>query len=77
MALIKKLFKKPDLFLAPSRELLNIPFGITAKKIFIPNGVDSKKYIFNKQNRRTLRGELNISDTDILGILTRTYKGRI
>lgn len=77
MALIKKLFKKPDLFLAPSRELLNIPFGITVKKIFIPNGVDSKKYIFNKQNRRTLRGELNISDTDILGILTRTYKGRI
>lgn len=71
MALIKRLFKKPDLFLAPSRELLNIPFGITAKKIFIPNGVDSKKYIFNKQNRRTLRGELNISDTDILGILTR------
>ena len=40
MALLKRHLRKPDLFLAPSRELLLVPFDIPAEKIFIPNGVD-------------------------------------
>ncbi len=70
-ALLKRILKKPKLFLAPSKELLEAPFHIPAKKKFIPNGVDSQKYKFNQQYRNNLRQKLNIKDNDILGILTR------
>jgi len=71
MALLRRLFAKPRLFLAPSRELLEIPFPIDAEKIYIPNGVDSKKYRFDAHHRRRLRASLGISDDQVLGILTR------
>ncbi|MCD4721464.1 MAG: glycosyltransferase family 4 protein [Desulfobacula sp.] len=71
MALIKRSFKKPDLFLAPSRELLEIPFSINALKHYIPNGVDDQKYIYNPKDRRIIRQQLGVSDHDIIGILTR------
>ena len=71
MALIKRLFKKPRLFLAPSRELLEVPFPIPAEKIFIPNGVDAAKYRYNEDHRRQVRTQLGLEDDDIVGILTR------
>jgi glycosyltransferase involved in cell wall biosynthesis len=71
MALIRRLFKKPDLFLAPSRELLKIPFEISAKKQFIPNGVDAQKYVFRASQRESIRKKLDLAPDDILGILTR------
>ncbi|MBU0485944.1 MAG: glycosyltransferase family 4 protein [Proteobacteria bacterium] len=71
MALLKRLFKKPDLFLAPSRELLETPFPVAAPKVFISNGIDAKKYQFNQEQRQTLRKELGIEELQPLGILTR------
>ena len=71
MALLRRLFAKPELFLAPSRELLEVPFPITARKAYIPNGVDSTKYCFNSQARNELRASLQLGDEHILGILTR------
>lgn len=71
MALLRRLFAKPQLFLAPSRELLEVPFPIAAKKIYIPNGVDSKKYRFDARARSDIRSELGLDDTHVLGILTR------
>lgn len=71
MFLLKRLFQKPSLFLAPSRELLTTPFTITAKKRFIPNGVDAAKYRHNVEDRRALRSELGLAEEDIVGILTR------
>ena len=69
--LLKRLFKKIDLFLAPSMELLEVPFKIKALKKMITNGVDSSKYEFSIKDRTRLRKELNIEDSDKLGILTR------
>ena len=46
-ASLRRLFAKPQLFLAPSRELLEIPFPIAAEKVYIPNGVDAEKYRFD------------------------------
>ncbi len=71
MALLKRLFKKPQLILAPSNELLEIPFHISAKKKMITNGVDSEKYKFNQKTRKEIRKELGISDDVKLGIVTR------
>jgi len=71
MALLKRCFKKPDLFIAPSRELLEIPFQINAPKKFISNGVDEDKYKLNPKDRIQIRRELNLGKEDILAILTR------
>lgn len=71
MLLLKRLFRKPDLFLAPSRELLEIPFPIRAPKQFIPNGVDAGKYKFNPAAREKIRKQLGLTDQDVVGILTR------
>jgi glycosyltransferase involved in cell wall biosynthesis len=71
MFLLKRLFQKPSLFLAPSKELLATPFPISAEKRFIPNGVDAAKYKHNGDDRRSLRSELGFTDEDIVGILTR------
>jgi len=71
IALLKKLFKKPKLFLAPSKELLEIPFKIKAIKTYIPNGVISEKFERNLDNRLKIRKILNLKDEDILAIVTR------
>lgn len=71
MALIRRLFKKPQLFLAPSKELLETPFQISARKVFIPNGVDAHKYRFDELKRKSIRSELGLREDDIVGILTR------
>jgi glycosyltransferase involved in cell wall biosynthesis len=69
--LLKKLFGKPKLFLAPSEELLDVPFKLNAKKVFISNGVISNKFTRNIKVREKLREELGIKDDEKLGILTR------
>ena len=71
MALLRRLFDKPQLFLAPSRELLEVPFPIPAAKEYIPNGVDAKKYRFDAGTRRDIRASLGLEDDHVLGILTR------
>jgi glycosyltransferase involved in cell wall biosynthesis len=71
MALLRRLFAKPQLFLAPSRELLEMPFDIDATKVFIPNGVDANKYRFDAQARSETRSSLGVNDDQVLGILTR------
>lgn len=71
MALLRRMFAKPQLFLAPSRELLDLPFSIAAEKIYIPNGVDADKYRFDSGRRRELRASLELRDDHVLGILTR------
>ncbi len=71
MALLKRHLRKPDLFLAPSRELLLVPFDIPAEKIFIPNGVDGAKFLFNKEKRDRIRSQLGIGREDIVGLITR------
>ncbi len=71
MALLKRSFKKPDLFLAPSKELLEIPFPISATKCFISNGVDDQKYRYSSNDRTRIRKQLELNDSDIVGILTR------
>ena len=69
--LLKRLFSKPKLFLAPSDELLNVPFEFSAKKVFISNGVISDKFTRNIEVRKKLRDELGIKDNERLGIVTR------
>ncbi len=69
--ILKRLFKKPKLFLAPSKELLQIPFDTEAIKTYIPNGVISEKYKRNLDNRAKIRETLNLRDQDILAIVTR------
>ena len=71
MALLRRLFAKPRLFLAPSRELLEVPFPIAARKIYIPNGVDATKYRFDAKARDEIRRSLGLRDEHVLGILTR------
>jgi glycosyltransferase involved in cell wall biosynthesis len=71
MALLRRLLRKPQLFLAPSRELLEVPFEIPAEKVFIPNGVDAGKYRFREDHRREVRASLGLADEDVVGILTR------
>ena len=69
--IMKRLFKKPNLILAPSEELLDIPFDIRAKKTFISNGVITQKFKRDEQKRKELRLDLNYTDTDIVAIVTR------
>ncbi len=69
--MLKRLFNKPQLFLAPSEELLDVPFEINAIKTYIPNGVISKKFERNETERKKIRAELGLEDDDILAILTR------
>lgn len=71
MTMLKRHFRKPTLFLAPSRELLEVPFDISARKIFIPNGVDSSKFLFNKGKRKKIREQLEIGIEDTVAIITR------
>jgi len=71
ISLLKKLFNKPRLFLAPSEELLDVPFNFSAKKVFISNGVISSKFTRNESIRKKLRNELNIKDDEKLAIVTR------
>lgn len=71
IALLKKLFKKPALFLAPSKELLEVPFEVSAKKVYIPNGVISEKLKRNEDARIKIRTELGLNNDDILAIVTR------
>jgi glycosyltransferase involved in cell wall biosynthesis len=71
IAKLKRLFKRPNLFLAPSEELLEIPFDILAPKIFIPNGVVAERFTRNAAARKKLRQELGYSDDDIVAIVTR------
>jgi len=71
LSLLKRLFQKPKLFLAPSEELLDVPFEFKAKKVFISNGVISDKFSQNLDVREKLRRELNINDDEKLAIITR------
>lgn len=71
MAMLKRHFGKVDLFLAPSKELLHIPFPIQAPKQFIPNGVDGKKFSRDKTKRANIREELHLSDDAVVAIVTR------
>ena len=69
--LLKRLFAKPQLFLAPSEELLEVPFDFPAKKVFISNGVISSKFTRNEKVRIKLRTQLDIKDDEKLAIVTR------
>lgn len=69
--LLKRLFSKPKLFLAPSEELLDVPFPFDAKKVFISNGVISSKFTRNEDVRSKLRLELDIKNNEKLAIVTR------
>ncbi|MCK5535560.1 MAG: glycosyltransferase [Bacteroidales bacterium] len=69
--LLKRLFAKPKLFLAPSEELLEIPFEIPAKKVFISNGVISDKFTRDEEVRKQLRSTLGIKNDEVLAIITR------
>lgn len=71
MAMLKRNFRKVDLFLAPSRELLQVPFDIPAPKRFIANGVDGSKFLFTADQRRRVRGRLGIKDDQLAAIVTR------
>jgi glycosyltransferase involved in cell wall biosynthesis len=71
MTMLKRNFAKVDLFLAPSRELLHVPFDIRAEKIFIPNGVDAAKFARDEVKRRTIRQDLGIGENETVAIVTR------
>ncbi len=71
MAMLRRHFRKIDLFLAPSRELLHVPFAIKAPRRFIANGVDAAKFAFNAEKRRTIRQDLGIGTDDIVAVITR------
>lgn len=69
--LLKRLFAKPKLLLAPSEELLEVPFEVSAKKVFISNGVIFDKFTRNEKVRKQLRSTLGINNDEILAIVTR------
>lgn len=71
MAMLKRHFNKVDLFLAPSQELLEIPFPIRAPKEFIPNGVRGEKFIRNEKQRTDIRKELGIPTDGKVAVITR------
>jgi len=71
MTMLKRHFNKADLFLAPSKELLHVPFDIPAAKQFIANGVDATKFVFNKDKRREIRKTLGIGEDEISAVITR------
>lgn len=68
---LRRLFKLPDLFLAPSEELLEIPFDIRAPKKFISNGIVPDRFVPDAGIRKRLRAELGLDDTHNLAIVTR------
>lgn len=71
MAMLKRHFRKVDLFLAPSRELLHIPFDIPAQKFFIANGVDGDKFVASADKRSRIRQKLGIEEKKTVAIVTR------
>jgi len=71
MAMLKKHLRKPDLFLAPSQELLLVPFDIPATRVFIPNGVDGSKFLFTQEKRIHIRNQLGIDKNAIVALITR------
>jgi len=71
MTMLKRHFGKVDLFLAPSRELLHVPFNLRAPKVFIANGVDAAKFLRDDDKRRTIRRSLGIGEEDVVAVVTR------
>lgn len=71
MTMLKRHFGKVDLFLAPSMELLHIPFKIRAPKQFIPNGVDGNKFQTKDTKRTAIRRQLHLADDAVVAIVTR------
>lgn len=71
MTMLKRYFHRPDLFLAPSKELLHVPFDIPAVMQFIPNGVDASKFSFNTAKRVEIRKTLGIALDETVAIVTR------
>lgn len=71
IAMLKKHFAKVDLFLAPSEELLHIPFEIRGDKQFIANGVDGEKFKQKPEKRLQIRESLGIGINDTVAIITR------
>ncbi|MFH0785726.1 MAG: glycosyltransferase family 4 protein [Pseudomonadota bacterium] len=71
MTMLKNHFRKVDLFLAPSLELLHVPFPIRAPQRFIANGVDATKFLRNQEKRQAIRHDLGIDQDDIVAIVTR------
>lgn len=71
MTMLKRHFAKVDLFLAPSRELLHVPFELKAPKVFIANGVDAAKFLHNDEARRTIRRDLGIGEEETVAVVTR------
>jgi glycosyltransferase involved in cell wall biosynthesis len=71
MAMLKRHFRKVDLFLAPSPELLHVPFPIGAPRRFIANGVDATKFLGNQEKRRAIREGLGIGEDHLVAIITR------
>ncbi|MBU1564575.1 MAG: glycosyltransferase family 4 protein [Proteobacteria bacterium] len=71
MFMMKRHFRKVDLFLAPSPELLHVPFPIRAPQRFIANGVDAAKFVHNHDKRRVIRDHLGLGQDDIVAIVTR------
>ena len=68
---LRRLFQKPDLILAPSEELLEMPFSVPGHKQFIPNGIATTRYARDEHMRHKIRKSLGLSSQDILGIVTR------
>jgi glycosyltransferase involved in cell wall biosynthesis len=71
MAMLKRLFAKVDVFLAPSEELLHVPFPIKAPRIFIPNGVDASRFLFPEGLRDKVRSELGVGVKSRVAVITR------
>lgn len=76
IAMLKRHFRKVDLFLAPSEELLHVPFPIDAQKQFISNGVDGEKFVPNMDTRQSIRRQLGIKDEEVVAIVTRRLVGK-
>lgn len=68
---LKRLFQTPNMFLAPSEELLEIPFEINAPKQFISNGIVPARFVRNEDDRVRLRAELAVQPHEKLAIITR------
>lgn len=68
---LQKLFAPLDLIVAPSEELLDLPFDIGAQKQFISNGIVPERFVRDEAKRQQLRAELGLSADDVLAIVTR------
>ncbi|MDY0162976.1 glycosyltransferase family 4 protein [Desulfobotulus sp.] len=71
MFFLRRHLKRPDLILAPSQELLEIPFSVPGLLRYVPNGVDSERYRFNPADREAVRRDLGFLPEHRVGILTR------